>query len=48
MVERIHAGEGNVAPPGDPYHVQVEEGKILTLDDRCYPPEASASASGTW
>ncbi len=38
MVERIHAGEGNVAPPGDPYHVQFEEGKILTLDDRCYPP----------
>lgn len=38
MVERIHAGEGNVAPPGDPYHVRFEEGKILTLADRCYPP----------
>ncbi len=37
-VETIHAGAGNVAPPGDPYHIRFEEGTTLTLDDRCYPP----------
>ncbi len=37
-VETIHAGAGNVPPPGDPVQVRFREGEVLTLYGGCYPP----------
>jgi hypothetical protein len=37
-IERIHAGAGNVPPPGDPVQIRFEEGQVLTLYGGCYPP----------
>jgi hypothetical protein len=38
QIETIHAGAGNVPPPGDPIQIRFREGEVLTLYGGCYPP----------